>query len=69
MPKLKQNTTKPEFWITKHKKMAEDSKKTKLPDIGTYKHHPADYDTFGKRLQLIEDKKLPEKKKNLYWVN
>ena len=48
MPKLKQNSTKPEFWINKHKKEKDDSKKTKLPDIGTYKPHPVDFNTFGK---------------------
>ena len=40
---------KPADCIKKDKELAEAQKKKKpLPDIGTYKHHPLDYDTFGK---------------------
>lgn len=59
---------KPADWIKKDKELDEAFKKKKqFPDIGTYKHHPSDYDTFGKQLMLIEEKKVNERKVK-FWV-
>lgn len=38
------------------------------PECTTYKPCPVDYETFGKSLELIYDKKKPEAVKIKYWV-
>jgi len=48
LPKIHENKTLPKEWIEKHKKLDNDKKKSKVPDMGTYTHHPADFETFGK---------------------
>lgn len=66
------NNSKPADMIKKHK----DFDKFKLerlkvypkPDVVTYKPHPVDYDTFGRSLQNIYDKKKVEAPKIKYWV-
>jgi len=32
-----------------------------LPDVGTYKHHPVNYETFGKTLMNLEKKDVKTK--------
>jgi hypothetical protein len=41
--KLKEERTKPDFWIKKHKDEAAKRKKSAFPDIGTYKPFPVEY--------------------------
>jgi len=73
LPKIKPNPTDPKKMIAKHKE--DDAFRTKLyktypkPDCITYKPIPVDYDTFGKSLELLYDKKRKiEPSKIKYWV-
>ncbi|CAD8155724.1 unnamed protein product [Paramecium octaurelia] len=73
LPKLKHNNTNPKVMIAKHK----DFDKFKLemiknypkPDCTKYKPYPVDYNTFGRSLELLYDKKKIEPAKIKYWGN
>jgi hypothetical protein len=63
------NATKPSDFITKHKEEYKKKQKSTLPDIGSYKPFPVEYDTFGKRLLLLEKKEKNDTKTKIkYWV-
>lgn len=63
------NNTKPSDFITKHKEEYKNKQKSTLPDIGTYKPFPVDYDTFGKKLLMNEKKEKTDMKSKIkYWV-
>ena len=50
----------PKDWIDKHK--GNKLKKSKFPDMGSYKPHPVMFDTFGLALEKQDpNKKRPSK--------
>jgi len=56
-PKLKETKMKPEDWKKKHGEESKKSKKSTLPDVGTFHPHPVAFKTFAKQFELTKDKK------------
>jgi hypothetical protein len=50
---------KPDQWITKHKEDTKKFSKLQVPDVGTYKPHPVNFESFGKLLMSVEEDKKP----------